>query len=78
MARSARALGFGTMVGNMIGTSLAMAPAFLLGQLCDVVDLDGPLFLRVDRCLPALYSDGHITCLERLWGSPQTDSSSTS
>ena len=34
------------MVGNMAGTSLAMAPAFVLGQLCDVVDLDGPMFLR--------------------------------
>ena len=33
------------MVGNMVGTSLAMAPAFVLGQLCDVVDLDGPIFL---------------------------------
>lgn len=31
------------MVGNMFGTSLAMAPAFLLGQQCKIVDLDGPL-----------------------------------
>ena len=37
------------MVGNMIGTSLAMAPAFVLGQHCDVVDLDGPIFLVRDR-----------------------------
>jgi POT family proton-dependent oligopeptide transporter len=34
------------MVGNMVGTSLAMAPGFVLGQLCDIVDLDGPTFLR--------------------------------
>jgi hypothetical protein len=44
-AREARRLGRGVMVGNMIGTSLAIAPAFVLGQLCDVVDLDGPVFL---------------------------------
>lgn len=34
------------MVGNMIGTSLAMAPAFVVGQLCEGVDLDGPIFSR--------------------------------
>ena len=45
MAREARQLGLGVMVGNMVGTSLAMAPAFVLGQLCDIVDLDGPIFL---------------------------------
>ena len=45
MAREARRLGLKVMVGNMVGTSLAMAPAFVLGQLCDVVDLDGPIFL---------------------------------
>ena len=46
MAREARRLGLKVMVGNMVGTSLAMAPAFVLGQLCDLVDLDGPIFLR--------------------------------
>ena len=35
MAAEARRLGLGVMVGNMVGTSLAMAPAFILGQLCD-------------------------------------------
>src|SRR5262249_16933978 len=49
MARKARELGLGVMVGNMVGTSLAMAPGFVLGQLCDIVDLDGPIFLRRDR-----------------------------
>lgn len=47
MARRAHELGLDTMVGNMIGTSLAMAPAFLIGQLCKVVDLDGPIFLQI-------------------------------
>jgi hypothetical protein len=52
----------------MIGTSLAMAPACLIGQLCQTVDLDGPLFLRGDREHVASYADGYISCPERLWG----------
>lgn len=69
MARTARKLGLQVMVGNMLGTSLAMAPAFLLGQLCDVVDLDGPVFLKSDRASAVQYRDGMITCPEGLWGS---------
>ena len=46
IAEEARRLGLGVMVGNMVGTSLAMAPAFIVGQLCDFVDLDGPTFLK--------------------------------
>jgi hypothetical protein len=53
---------FDTMVGNKIGTSLAMAPAFLVGQLCSVVDLDGPLFLRSDRTHPVHYDGGLLQC----------------
>jgi len=68
MAREARRLGLGVMVGNMVGTSLAMAPAFIVGQLCDVVDLDGPTFLARD-CSPAVtYSHGMIWCDEQVWG----------
>jgi L-Ala-D/L-Glu epimerase len=70
MARAARALGFETMVGNMIGTSLAMAPAFLVGQLCSVVDLDGPVFLKTDRAPSVDYADGFVTCPQALWGHP--------
>ncbi len=70
MARAARDLGLDTMVGNMLGTSLAMAPAFLVGQLCKVVDLDGPVFLRSDRADPVDYTDGHVRCPEGLWGYP--------
>ena len=70
MAREARRLGLGVMVGNMVGTSLAMAPAFMVGQLCDVVDLDGPTFLAHD-CSPAVtYSQGMIWCDEQVWGRP--------
>ncbi len=68
MARSARELGLDVMVGNMVGTSLAMAPAFIVGQLCDVVDLDGPLFLKEDRRPSVLYEDGKIWCGEDVWG----------
>jgi L-alanine-DL-glutamate epimerase-like enolase superfamily enzyme len=68
MARASQALGLGTMVGNMLGTSLSMAPAFLVGQLCGVVDLDGPVFLKRDRAVTVQYKDGHIECPESLWG----------
>lgn len=70
MAREARRLGLGVMVGNMVGTSLAMAPAFVLGQLCDVVDLDGPTFLSHDPAPTITYSEGMIWCDERVWGRP--------
>jgi L-alanine-DL-glutamate epimerase-like enolase superfamily enzyme len=72
MAHEARRLGFDVMVGNMVGTSLAMAPAFLVGQLCSIVDLDGPIFLSVDRHSPARYEGGTITCPDELWGGPST------
>lgn len=68
MAARARELGLKVMVGNMVGTSLAMAPGFVLGQLCDVVDLDGPYFLVRDRPSAALYRDGEIWCAEEVWG----------
>jgi len=69
MAAEARRLGLGVMVGNMIGTSLAMAPAFVLGQHCDLVDLDGPIFLAADRVPGVVYRDGTVWCGEEVWGS---------
>jgi L-alanine-DL-glutamate epimerase-like enolase superfamily enzyme len=71
MAREAAAMGFGLMVGNMVGTSLAMAPAFIVGQLCDVVDLDGPVLLLSDRMHRASYRDGCIDCGGGIWGGPR-------
>jgi L-alanine-DL-glutamate epimerase-like enolase superfamily enzyme len=68
MAARARELGLGVMVGNMMGTSLAMAPAFLIGQLCNVTDLDGPLLLRSDRKPSVEYAKGAIWCSEAVWG----------
>jgi L-alanine-DL-glutamate epimerase-like enolase superfamily enzyme len=44
LAGRAQARGIGLMVGNMLGTSLAMAPGFVIAQLCRFVDLDGALF----------------------------------
>jgi len=49
MAEAAHALGFEIMIGCMVATSLAMAPAMLLAQAARFVDLDGPLLLARDR-----------------------------
>ena len=68
MAVESRRLGLGVMVGNMCGTSLAMAPGFVLGQSCDIVDLDGPLLLAADRPVRASYDEGFIWCSESVWG----------
>ena len=50
-------MGFGVMVGCMVGTSLAMAPAVLLAQTAEFVDLDGPLLLGKDRAGGLAYAD---------------------
>src|SRR5579872_999559 len=71
MVEESRALGFKLMVGNMMGTSLSLAPAYLVGQLCDFVDLDGALFVLADREPPVTYSGGLVTCPEGLWGHPR-------
>ena len=68
MADEARRLGLKVMVGCMNGTSLAMAPAFVLGQLCDVVDLDAPTFLARERQPSIEYADGNIWCPDTVWG----------
>jgi len=68
MAHEARRIGLRVMVGNMVGTSLAMAPAFVLGQLCDVVDLDGPIFLAKDRTPSITYTNGNAWSGEQVWG----------
>ncbi len=75
MAEEARWLGLKIMVGNMLGTSLAMAPAFLVGQLCAVVDLDGPILLASDRSPKVAYENGHIWCPEEVWGAPSISGS---
>jgi len=71
MAREAKGLGLGVMVGNMTGTSLAMAPGFILAQLCDLVDLDGPIFLAQDRVPGVVYEGGLVCCGDEVWGPQQ-------
>lgn len=61
--------GFGVMVGCMIGSSLAMAPAVLVAQGVDFVDLDGPLLLSEDRQTPILFEGSTMyPASAALWG----------
>lgn len=65
----ARAEGFGIFVGCMVGSSLAMAPAVLLAQGAQYVDLDGPLLLAEDRSAPLTYdAKGVHAPAPELWG----------
>jgi L-alanine-DL-glutamate epimerase-like enolase superfamily enzyme len=69
LAAAARERGFAIMVGCMIGSSLAMAPACLVAQQASVVDLDAPLLLASDR-VPGLRYDGSLVYPPEaaLWG----------
>lgn len=69
MVAEVRRLLMKPMIGCMEGTSLAMAPACLAGARCDLVDLDGPLFLAKDRRPEALYREGTVMCPAG-WGVP--------
>jgi L-Ala-D/L-Glu epimerase / N-acetyl-D-glutamate racemase len=72
MVEEARHWGLKVMVGNMVGSSLAMAPAFVIGQHCDIVDLDGPTFLAADRAPTITYNEaGQIWCNDAVWGGPK-------
>lgn len=65
----AQAEGFGIMVGCMVGTSLAMAPAVILAQGARVTDLDGPLLLAEDRGNALQYdAEGVHPPVSALWG----------
>ena len=69
LAAEARTLGFGLVIGCMVATSLAMAPAMILAQGAEVVDLDGPLLLKPDRA-PGLAIIGSLLepPARDLWG----------
>lgn len=69
LARESRARGYDLMVGCMAGTSLSMAPAFVIAQMCRFVDIDGPLLMARDR-EPALeFDNGRVAPPEpALWG----------
>jgi L-alanine-DL-glutamate epimerase-like enolase superfamily enzyme len=69
LAAQAEAMGFDLMVGNMLGSSLAMAPAYVIAQRCRYVDIDGPL-LQAEDCEHALqYEHGRVEPFSpELWG----------
>ena len=69
MLQAARAANMNVMVGCMVAGSLSMAPALLLAQLADFVDLDGPLWLSEDVMHGLSYSDGLVSPPPpALWG----------
>jgi L-alanine-DL-glutamate epimerase-like enolase superfamily enzyme len=69
MKLEAQRLGFQIMLGCMVGTSLAMAPAVLLAQDVEFVDLDGPLLLARDRQPGLRYAGSLVWPPEAtLWG----------
>jgi L-Ala-D/L-Glu epimerase len=69
LARAARQAGFKLMVGCFGGTSLSMAPAFVVAQLCEYVDLDGPLLLTSDVAHGIRYQGNRMFPPDaRLWG----------
>ena len=68
MAHAVRAMGKKVMIGNMGGSTLAMAPGFVVGQLCDFVDLDGPFALADDPLASEIFADGSIFVPEAIWG----------
>ncbi len=66
---AALAEGYGVMVGCMVGSSLAMAPATLVAQGAMVTDLDGPLLLAEDRDTPLIFDDAGVHPPKAtLWG----------
>src|SRR5690606_16622519 len=69
LREAALAAGLEIMVGCMVGTSLAMAPAMLVAQGARVVDLDGPLLMKQDR-EPGIGFDGNVMhpAPRELWG----------
>lgn len=70
LVRAARANNMGLMVGNMTGTSLSMAPSYVIAQFCQFVDIDGPLLLAEDIDRGLEYRAGGIVGLPgaQLWG----------
>jgi len=69
LAAAARERGLGVMVGCMSGTSLAMAPAFVLACVCDFVDIDGPLLQKSDRLPGLVYQSGAVSVFgSEVWG----------
>ena len=69
MIERARAQKLELMVGCMMGTSLAMAPGYVVGSQCSLVDLDAPLMQTRDREHPMQFRYGRIKAFnQNLWG----------
>ena len=69
MLKKAKEVGLSIMVGCHVSTSLSMAPATVIAQYADYVDLDGPLLLEKDREPSIEYHDGNIfPTTSALWG----------
>jgi L-alanine-DL-glutamate epimerase-like enolase superfamily enzyme len=69
LAYAAKDKGCKLMVGNMVGTSLGMAPSFVVAQLCDFVDIDGPLLLKYDHPSGLRYHKGVADVFDaEFWG----------
>jgi L-alanine-DL-glutamate epimerase-like enolase superfamily enzyme len=68
LLKDAQEMGFEVMVGCMIGTSLAMAPALLLAQQARWVDIDGPLLLSEDRSPALNYRQSDVEPTQGVWG----------
>lgn len=69
LAIAARMSGLKLMVGNMMGSSLAMAPSYVIGCLCRFVDIDGPLFLTRDMSPAMTYQGSQVLVPSpNLWG----------
>lgn len=69
LRKAALTEGYGVMVGCMVGSSLAMAPATLVAQGAMVTDLDGPLLLAEDRDTPLKFDDAGVHPPDAaLWG----------
>ncbi|HHI69910.1 MAG TPA: dipeptide epimerase, partial [Rhodobacteraceae bacterium] len=69
LRQAAEAEGYGVMVGCMVGSSLAMAPATLIAQGVAYTDLDGPLLLAEDRDEPLKFDDAGVHPPDHvLWG----------
>jgi L-alanine-DL-glutamate epimerase-like enolase superfamily enzyme len=68
IASQAKRDGMGLFVGSMLGTSLGMMPAAMMGQVCDYVDLDGASWLARDRPDAMGMADGRLICDASPWG----------
>jgi len=72
LAKAAQDTGLRLMVGCMGGTSLSMAPSHVIAQLCEFVDIDGPLLIGDDRPGGLVYDDGTVSLPDdTFWGKPR-------